>query len=141
VQRRVGAPAWDFHSRIPLESRRVIFGTEQRIEGTDMASLQDLLDRKAELEREIEATRRQERADAISKVKALMSEYGLTMADLASKGGTPKSPGGAGRGGGKVAVKYRNAATGDTWSGRGLQPKWLKAALAAGRKIDEFDVR
>ena len=37
-----------------------------------MASLQDLLERKAELEREIEATRRQERADAISKVKALM---------------------------------------------------------------------
>ena len=32
----------------------------------------------------------------------------------------------------------RNKATGDTWSGRGLQPKWLKAALAAGRKIEDF---
>jgi DNA-binding protein H-NS len=105
-----------------------------------MASLQDLLDRKAALEREIEATRRQERADAISKVKALMSEYGLTMADLAAKG-SPKSAGSTPRSTGKVAVKYRNEATGDTWSGRGLQPKWLKAALAAGRKIDEFTVR
>jgi len=103
-----------------------------------MASLQDLLERKAELEREIEATRRQERADAISKVKALMSEYGLTMADLTAKG-APRNNSSAR--GGKVAVKYRNAATGDTWSGRGLQPKWLKAALAAGRKIDEFAVR
>ncbi|HEX6364406.1 MAG TPA: H-NS histone family protein [Albitalea sp.] len=102
-----------------------------------MASLQDLLDRKAALEREIEATRKQERAEAIAKVKALMSEYGLTMADLSAKG-TPRAPS-ASRGG-KVAVKYRNAATGDTWSGRGLQPKWLKAALAAGRKIDEFAV-
>ena len=100
-----------------------------------MASLQDLLDRKAELEKEIEATRKQERTEAISKVKALMAQYGLTVADLSLK--TPAKPAGASKGG-KVAVKYRNAATGDTWSGRGLQPKWLKAALAAGRKIEEF---
>jgi DNA-binding protein H-NS len=99
-----------------------------------MASLQDLLDRKAALEKEIEATRRQEKADAISKVRALMSEYGLSAADLSTKG-TAKSSGGKGS---KVAVKYRNKATGDTWSGRGLQPKWLKAALAAGRKIEDF---
>lgn len=99
-----------------------------------MASLQDLLDRKAALEKEIEATRRQEKADAISKVRALMSEYGLSAADLSTKSAA-KSSGGKGS---KVAVKYRNKATGDTWSGRGLQPKWLKAALAAGRKIEDF---
>ena len=102
-----------------------------------MASLQDLLDRKAALEKEIEATRKQERADAISKVRSLMSQYGLTVSDLSAKG-TPKHSGGKG---GKVAVKYRNTATGDTWSGRGLQPKWLKAALAAGRKVEEFAVK
>lgn len=102
-----------------------------------MASLQDLLDRKAALEKEIEATRKQERADAISKVRSLMSQYGLTVSDLSAKG-TPKPSGGKG---GKVAVKYRNTATGDTWSGRGLQPKWLKAALAAGRKVEEFAVK
>ena len=102
-----------------------------------MASLQDLLDRKAALEKEIEATRKQEKAEAILKVKTLMSQYGLTAADLNAKG-APKSAAGKG---GKVAVKYRNSATGDTWSGRGLQPKWLKAALAAGRKIDDFAVK
>jgi DNA-binding protein H-NS len=102
-----------------------------------MSSLQDLLDRKAALEKEIEATRRQEKADAISRVRELMSQYGLTIADLAPKG-TLK---GTGTKGAKVAVKYRNAATGDTWSGRGLQPKWLKAALAAGRKIEGFAVK
>ncbi|HEX6704637.1 MAG TPA: H-NS histone family protein [Albitalea sp.] len=103
-----------------------------------MASLQDLLDRKAALEKEIEATRRQERSDAISKVKALMTQYGLSVADLGTKPAAKAAKGGKG---GKVAAKYRNAATGDTWSGRGLQPKWLKAALAAGRKIDEFAVK
>jgi DNA-binding protein H-NS len=102
-----------------------------------MATLQDLLDRKAALEKEIEATRRHERAEAISKVKSLMAQYGLTMADLNARTASKVS---AGKGS-KVAVKYRNEATGDTWSGRGLQPKWLKAALAAGRKIDEFAVK
>lgn len=101
-----------------------------------MASLQELLDQKAALEKEIETTRRQERAEAINKVRALMSEYGLTAADLSGK---PAAKNAGGRGT-KVAVKYRNSATGDTWSGRGLQPKWLKAALAAGRKIEEFSV-
>ena len=39
---------------------------------------------------------------------------------------------------GKVAIKYRNASTAETWTGRGLQPKWLKAALASGAKIEDF---
>ena len=102
-----------------------------------MASLQELLDQKAELERQIEATRRQERAEAVAKVRALMAEYGLSLADLSAKSSSPKASTG---GGSKVAAKYRNAATGEAWSGRGLQPKWLKAALAAGRKIEEFAV-
>ncbi|NDG39615.1 MAG: H-NS histone family protein, partial [Betaproteobacteria bacterium] len=38
------------------------------------------------------------------------------------------------------AVKFHNAVTGDNWSGRGLQPRWLKAALAAGAKITDFAV-
>ena len=66
----------------------------------------------------------------------LFAALGLTAADLSGKT-VVKNPGGRGT---KVAVKYRNAATGDTWSGRGLQPKWLKAALAAGRKIEDFNV-
>ncbi|MBW8831893.1 MAG: H-NS histone family protein [Burkholderiales bacterium] len=103
-----------------------------------MSSLQDLLDRKAALEKEIDATRKQERAEAISKVRTLMSQYGLTAADLSAKASS--KPAGAGKGG-KVAIKYRNTATGDTWSGRGLQPKWLKAALAAGRKVEDFAVK
>jgi len=101
-----------------------------------MPSLQELLDRRASLEKEIEETRKREKADAIAKVKALMSQYGLTTADLGGKS-VPKSTGTKGT---KVAVKYRDRATGDIWSGRGLQPKWLKAALATGRKLDEFSV-
>jgi DNA-binding protein H-NS len=102
-----------------------------------MSSLQDLLAKRAALEQEIEATQKRERQDAISKVKSLMSEYGLTVADLSSKAAAGKA--GVTKGS-KVAPKYRNAATGDTWSGRGLQPKWLKAALASGKKISDFAI-
>lgn len=100
-----------------------------------MTKLQDLLARKEALEREIEQTKREERAEAIAKVRSLMAEYGLTLADLG--GGKPAKKA-AGSPGGKVAPKYRDPATGDTWSGRGLQPNWLKKALAAGRSLDEF---
>jgi DNA-binding protein H-NS len=101
-----------------------------------VASLQELLAQKELLEREIESTKKQARTEAIGKIRTLMSEYGVTVADLGTRTGGKTSV----RAGGKVAVKYRNAVTGDTWSGRGLQPKWLRAALASGRSIDEFSV-
>jgi len=99
-----------------------------------MASLQDLLAQKEALEKQIESTKKQHRAEAIAKVRTLMAEYGLTTADLSTKGNSK----GSATKGSKVAPKYRNPATGDTWSGRGLQPKWLKAAVAAGRKVEDF---
>lgn len=99
-----------------------------------MAKLQELLARKEALEREIEQTKKQERTEAIAKVRSLMSEYGLSIADLSAKAASKGST----KTGAKVAPKYRDPATGQTWSGRGLQPKWLKAALAGGRKIEDF---
>jgi DNA-binding protein H-NS len=102
-----------------------------------MASLQDLLAQKEALEKKISEVQREERSAAINKVRALMAEYGLTAADLTGKSTPAKTQAGPR---GKVAVKYRNAATGDTWTGRGLQPKWLRAELAAGRKLADFAV-
>jgi DNA-binding protein H-NS len=99
-------------------------------------SLQDLLAQKAALEKQIMETQRQERSDAINKVKSLMSEYGLTAADIAGKA-TPATRSSAGK---KVAAKYRNAETGESWTGRGLQPNWLKSALASGKKLSDFAV-
>jgi ParB/RepB/Spo0J family partition protein len=62
----------------------------------------------------------------------------------ATKKAAPAKPkrGAAGRAKAKatITVKYRDASTGDTWSGRGLQPKWLTTALAKGRKLSDFDV-
>lgn len=98
-----------------------------------MASLKELLAQRAALDEQIAQTKDRERSDAIAKVRALMSEYGLTLADLNERQAKPVKTG-------KVAVKYRNKATGETWSGRGLQPKWLKAAISGGAKLEDFTV-
>ena len=39
----------------------------------------------------------------------------------------------------KVLPKYFNPSTpGETWSGRGKQPRWLVAALQSGHKLGDF---
>ena len=102
-----------------------------------MATLHELMAQKEAIERQIEQTKKQERGDAIARVHSLMSEYGLSLADLGGKAtGKPRSNGPTG----KVAAKYRNGSTGESWSGRGLQPRWLKAALASGKTLDDFAV-
>ena len=37
----------------------------------------------------------------------------------------------------KVPTKYRDT-DGNTWSGRGLKPKWLSSAIAAGKTLESF---
>ncbi len=101
-----------------------------------MASrLNDLLAKKAELEQQIIEIQREERASAIAQVKGLMAQHGLTLADLGTRT-APAAP--KGRSGGKVPAKYRDPATGQTWSGRGLHPNWLKQAMAGGAKLTDF---
>lgn len=103
-----------------------------------MSNLSELLAQKAALEQQILDAQREQRAQAIAQVRTLMAEYGLTLADLGSRAATaPRKASGTG---GKVAAKYRNTSTGDTWSGRGLQPNWLKAALANGARLEDFKV-
>ena len=100
--------------------------------------LTDLLAKKAELEQQIIAIQREERSSAIAQVKSLMAQHGLSAADLGTRTPTaaPATP--KVRSGGKVPAKYRDPATDQTWSGRGLHPKWMKQALVGGAKITDF---
>ena len=38
----------------------------------------------------------------------------------------------------KVAAKFRDPKTGETWAGRGARPRWLVARIKAGRKPEDF---
>ena len=97
--------------------------------------LGELLAQKAALEKQIAQVQRDQRAEAIAKVKSMMAEYGLTLADIGTKALAP-----ARKSTNKVAAKYRDSVTGDSWSGRGLKPRWLNAALASGRSLTDFAV-
>ncbi|MGJ4941605.1 H-NS family nucleoid-associated regulatory protein [Bradyrhizobium sp. HKCCYLS1011] len=41
----------------------------------------------------------------------------------------------------KVLPKYRNPKNpAETWAGRGKQPRWLRAELRSGKKLDDFRI-
>ncbi|MDR2128886.1 MAG: H-NS histone family protein [Burkholderiaceae bacterium] len=90
-----------------------------------MSSYQDLLRQKEALDRQIEEARKREIADAVTRVRAVIAEYGLTERDVFS--GIRSSRGRkSATAGTKVAPKYRDPATGATWTGRGKAPKWIE---------------
>lgn len=96
-----------------------------------MATYKELKAQAEALLKQAEVARRAEIAGVVAEIRARMKEYGITLADL--KGGAKKAkPRGA------VAARYRNPATGDSWSGRGRAPKWLADEEAKGRSRDEF---
>ena len=42
----------------------------------------------------------------------------------------------------RVEPKFRNPSEPSmTWSGRGLQPRWVRDALASGRNLDDFKIK
>ena len=84
-----------------------------------MSSYKELLAQRAELDRQIKEAIALEKADGIAKAKMIIDQYGLVASDLFSRKSGTRSAGG------KVAPKYRNTSTGETWSGRGKAPKWI----------------
>lgn len=106
-----------------------------------MPSIEEMLAQRAELDKLIADAQREQKASAIAQIKALMSQFNLTAADVAGKGGASGGSGTRGSGpraGSKVAAKYRDPISGREWSGRGLKPTWLKAALDEGKSLDDF---
>ena len=96
-------------------------------------------------------SRRKPIATVRNKLTQLARAEGYTIAELFG-GAAPASPKAAAKGTartttkgrklGKVAAKYRNPSNPtETWSGRGMQPRWLANETAKGRKLDEFLIR
>lgn len=98
-----------------------------------MTTYSELLKQIETLTKQAEDLRKNEIAGAIADIKSKMQEYGITLADLGgpARGKKIAAPS-------KVAVKYRNTASGETWSGRGRTPKWLADAEASGAKREDF---
>ena len=104
-----------------------------------MPTYKDLKAKADELLRQAERARKSEIGSVVKAIRDKMVEFGITIADL--KGTAPKkrrkATAGKKR---KVAPKYRDPATGQTWSGRGKVPRWLAAYIKKGKKKDDFKI-
>lgn len=96
-----------------------------------MTTYADYVEQIAKLQALAEAARKDELNDAIKKIKDLMNQHGLTVADLSSaRTAKPAKAKGA------VAAQFKNPETGDTWTGRGRAPRWLD-----GKDKEQFRIK
>lgn len=75
------------------------------------------------------AKRATQRAGAAEGYTAIADAFKRAKAQPAAKAARPN------------AARYRCPDTGSTWSGRGLRPAWLRAKLAAGAHLADFDTQ
>ncbi|WP_175958527.1 H-NS histone family protein [Burkholderia sp. BCC0405] len=88
-----------------------------------------LLAEYAMLSREIDLAREHEIKLIVERVVAVLEASGISHDDLLkSRRSKPTSNG-------RIAPKYWNKSTGETWSGRGREPRWI-----IGRDRREFSI-
>ncbi|MDR7008943.1 H-NS histone family protein [Paraburkholderia strydomiana] len=83
-----------------------------------MERYKDLLAQKEQLEKLIAEAHKIEAAAALQRVREAVAQFGFTPEDIFRK---PRRNGRR-----AAAPKYRNPETGETWSGRGRAPRWIK---------------
>ena len=119
-----------------------------------MTNLIDIQSQIEKLQKQASDIKAKEFHITVQDILAKMQAFGITVKDLQS--GKPAKAGKGGRGKGKtaaaktskpakkagvaVAAKYRGP-SGESWSGRGLTPRWLAGLLAQGRTKEEFAIK
>jgi DNA-binding protein H-NS len=101
-----------------------------------MTSYRDMKAQITKLEKQAADLFKKEVTEAISKIKALMDDYGLSIRDLGRA--TGKAPRGKASSKPASAPKYRDPVSGKTWTGHGKAPSWLVSAVQAGKSRDDF---
>jgi len=81
-------------------------------------TLEEMNAAKLQLEKLVAEKQAEGKREGIQQIHAIMSTYGLTVDDLTRTTGKSRQ-------GQTVAPKYRDPATGATWTGRGKAPKWI----------------
>ena len=91
------------------------------------------------LQRKAEKLRQQEIAGVISRIKVAIAHYDLTAEQLGYSTSSKRK----GQKPGKSAASGSTAryadGQGNTWSGRGPRPGWLRDALAAGSTLEQLE--
>jgi DNA-binding protein H-NS len=96
-----------------------------------MSTISEMEAQIAELQNQINEKRKADIADAVQKVREIVAEFHLTAVDIFPSGKFKAAK----KESTKVAAKFRDPVSGKTWSGRGLEPKWL-----AGKNRADFAI-
>ena len=112
-----------------------------------MNNLVDIQSQIEKLQKQASQIKAKEFDKTVAEIRQKMAAFGITVKDLQpSKNGkdtavlVPKKRAGAAAKKGSsapVAPKYRGA-EGQTWSGRGLTPRWMTTLIEQGKKKEDF---
>ena len=119
-----------------------------------MSNLIDIQGQIEKLQKQANDIKAKEFDKTVQEIVATMQAFGITSKDLQSaslRRGKSKAVANPKPARGKtgkaaksssvpVAAKYRGP-NGETWSGRGLTPRWLTALIVAGKKKEDFAIQ
>ena len=89
------------------------------------------------LQKQADEIRAQEFDKTVQDILAKMTAFGITLKDLEPINGRTRKASNTSK---PAAAKFRGP-LGETWSGRGLMPRWLSALVAQGRTREEFAIK
>lgn len=96
-------------------------------------SLDDLKSLRKDVDKAIAEFATRKRSEAMKEIQAVARKHGIALEEIV--GAKPK------KSKAKSPAKYRNPANAqETWSGRGRQPEWYKAAIASGKKPEQLAI-
>lgn len=130
----------------PVEDTEVVAledEPDQRHDGHDTASktpkgdldnitVEDLERQQAEIQRRIQEKKEAEKKAVIEQIVNVVNTYQIPLEELVDALGGLKIK----RRGVKAVQKYQDPATGQTWSGRGKEPTWIR-----GKKRERFLIK
>lgn len=101
-----------------------------------MKSIIELQAQIDKLTKQANEIKHRERDKTVLEIKAKMHAFGITQRDLM----TSKPTKAVRRKVQTVPAKYKGP-NGETWSGRGMLPKWLSSLVAQGQGRDEYLIK
>jgi DNA-binding protein H-NS len=119
-----------------------------------MSNLIDIQGQIEKLQKQAAEIKSREFDKTVQEIQAKMKAFGISLKDLApgkargakgkAKAALAKSAGAKGvkkpKSSAVVAAKFKGP-NGESWSGRGLAPRWLAALIAQGRSKEEFAIK
>jgi DNA-binding protein H-NS len=107
-----------------------------------MSSLIEIQNQIALLQKQAEEIKAQEFSKTVQEILAKMEAFGITVADLDGTKSRPRkaTTSATGKSTNPAPAKFRGP-SGETWSGRGLMPRWLAALVAQGQTKESFAIK